>query len=180
MKAMVVYESMFGNTRLVAQAVADGIARHGRVEVIEVGKAGSPPPDLDLLVLGGPTHAFGLSRPGTRQDAARQVSRAVVSDRIGLREWIALAETRLRTPVAVFDTKVAQPRWLPGSAARSAAKRLRRLDTPILVPPESFYVTGALGPLVDGELARARHWGDWVARLVAHDETSEPAAALRG
>jgi hypothetical protein len=184
MKAQVVYESMFGNTMMVAEAVADAIARHGQVELIEVGKASPPPQDLDLLVLGGPTHAFGLSRPGTRQDAKRQASGGVISERIGLREWIAtLADGRLCVPAATFDTKAAQPKWLPGSAARSAAKQLRRLHIPILVSPESFYVEGTLGPLVDGELARAGHWGDWIARLVTHgtsmDATQEPVGAHR-
>lgn len=184
MKAQIVYESMFGNTMMVAEAIADGIARHGHVDVFEVGKAGAPPQDLDLLVLGGPTHAFGLSRPSTRQDANRQASGGVISERIGLREWIAtLAEARLCVPAATFDTKVAQPGWLPGSAAGSAAKRLRRLHIPILVLPESFYVEGTPGPLVDGELTRARHWGDWIARLVTHrestDATQQPVGAGR-
>jgi len=184
MKAQVVYESMFGNTMMVAEAVADGVARQGHVEVIEVGKAGAPPQDLDLLVLGGPTHAFGLSRPSTRQDANRQASAGVISGRIGLREWIAtLAGAGLCVPVATFDTKVIRPKWLPGSAARSAAKQLRRLHIPILVLPESFYVEGTLGPLVEGELTRARHWGDWIARLVTHgastDVTPDPVGARR-
>ena len=112
-------------------------------------------------------------------------SRGVISEHIGLGEWIAtLADSGLRGPVATFDTKANQPKWLPGSAARSAAKRLRRLHIPILVLPESFYVEGALGPLVDGELARARIWGDWIARLVAHGgpagAAQQPVGAGRG
>jgi hypothetical protein len=166
-KGQIVYESMFGNTMMIAEAIAEGIARHGCVEVIEVGQAGVPAHDLDLLVLGAPTHAFGLSRPATRQNASRQAPLGVISEDVGLREWIAtLADAQLRTAIATFDTKVARPGWLPGSAASGAAKRLRRMHLPVLVRPETFYVEGAQGPLVEGELVRARQWGDWIARLV--------------
>jgi hypothetical protein len=79
------------------------------------------------------------------------------------------AGSGLRMPVAIFDTKLATPRWLPGSAGRRAAKLLKRLGIAVEVAPESFYVRTSLGPLIDGELARARQWGDWVARLAVRD-----------
>jgi flavodoxin len=67
MHAIVVYESMFGNTQRVAEAVAAGIAAHMTVELIEVGAAPTQiGEDVGLLVVGGPTHAFGLSRQSTR------------------------------------------------------------------------------------------------------------------
>jgi hypothetical protein len=115
---------------------------------------------VDLLVVGGPTHAFGMSRPGTRQSAAQQAERGLVSARIGLREWLGtLPESSGRVAVATFDTRIAKPR-LPGSAAAAAEKRLRRLGFRLVVPSKSFYVEGTTGPLVDGEPERARRWGD--------------------
>src|SRR5690606_14826892 len=70
MRALVAFESMFGNTGLIAEAIADGLARHGEVETAEVGTAPVLlPAEVDLLVVGGPTHAFGMSRPGTRSSA---------------------------------------------------------------------------------------------------------------
>ncbi|HEX5770316.1 MAG TPA: hypothetical protein VFY11_05075, partial [Nocardioidaceae bacterium] len=69
--------------------------------------------------------------------------------------------------VATFDTRVAKVRHLPGSAAKSAAKALRKLGYTAVVPPESFWVADVSGPLLDGELARARAWGEQVAAAAA-------------
>ncbi len=167
MRAQVVYESMFGNTMLIAEAIAEGLARHAQVDLVEVGKAGLPPQDVDLLVIGGPTHAFGLSRPNTRKSAEQQTPRAVISGKTGIREWIAtLGKSGIRVPTVTFDTKLATPKWLTGSASRSAAKLLKSNGIAVELPSASFYVNGTLGPLDDGELTRARHWGDWVGRQV--------------
>ena len=74
--ALVVYESMFGNTQTIAVAVADGLSVRMTVDLVEVGAAPSAvAADVDLLVVGGPTHAFGMTRPNTRQDAAKQAGR---------------------------------------------------------------------------------------------------------
>jgi hypothetical protein len=120
------------------------------------------PPDLigvDLLVVGGPTHAFGMSRPSTRDDARQRLGdggRAPVS---GIREWLEGLDRDARTPpFAFFDTRVNRPR-LPGSAARKAAGLARRQHRAVAVPPMSFWVTGTTGPLLDTELDRARSWG---------------------
>jgi hypothetical protein len=161
MRALVIYESMFGNTQLIADAVADGLSRHLPVKVLEVGGAPTTiDDDVALLVVGGPTHAFGMSRPRTRQDAARQATDGLVSRGIGLREWLTTLEAPGQLAAAAFDTRVAKPR-LPGSAARAAEKQLRRrLRHPALMPGESFYVEGTLGPLLEGETERARRWGE--------------------
>ncbi len=64
MRALVVYESMFGNTEAVARAVAGGLSGSMEVEVYEVSRAPSPVTGpIDLLVVGGPTHAFSLVAP---------------------------------------------------------------------------------------------------------------------
>lgn len=163
-RAWVVYESMFGNTREVAQAVAEGLSEGAQVEVHEVSTASPLPQGLDLLVVGGPTHAFGLSRASSRDDAATKAHRPVESATMGVREWLAaLDSATLPTAYATFDTRVNHPR-LPGSAAKKAAKRLHRLGGTASADPESFWVEGTEGPLVDGELERARGWG----RELAH------------
>jgi flavodoxin len=67
MRALVVYESMFGNTQAIANAIVQGLSGRMRVEALEVGVAPATiDDDVALLVVGGPTHAFGLSRPQTR------------------------------------------------------------------------------------------------------------------
>ncbi|MEV6715417.1 flavodoxin [Lentzea sp. NPDC051208] len=158
--ALVVFESMFGNTGKVAEAVAGGLRTGMVVDVVEVGSA--PPvlgDDVELLVVGGPTHAFSMSRPNTRADAVKQGAGAGTADGIGLREWVdQVGKGSVRPAVVAFDTKVKRPR-LPGSAARAALTRLRRAGFRALASAENFYVDGTKGPLVDGELDRARDWG---------------------
>ena len=160
-RALVVFESMFGNTQKIAEAVEQGLSSHVPTDILEVGTAPHALGEgIELLVVGGPTHAFGMSRPGTREDATRQAGGHVVSGGIGMREWLTTLE---RTPgkvtVAAFDTRIAKPR-VPGSAARAAEKRLRKLGFRVAVASESFYVTGTAGPLVEGEEERARAWGE--------------------
>jgi hypothetical protein len=76
MRAVVVFESMFGNTKAIAEAVADALSTVLPVELVEVGTASEVVPrDVALLVVGGPTHAFGMSRPDTRRTAVRQAGR---------------------------------------------------------------------------------------------------------
>jgi hypothetical protein len=76
--------------------------------------------DVELLVVGGPTHAFGLSRPGTRRSAAQQAEDELVSTGIGLREWLGtLPKGSPDVAVAAFDTRISKPR-LPGAAAAAA------------------------------------------------------------
>lgn len=167
MRALLVFESMFGNTREIALAVADGLRSGFEVEV---GEAGSVSPILagpfDLLVVGGPTHAFSMSRPGTRQSAVEQGA-PVGTSRRGIREWLDELEPGLRRPaVATFDTRVAKPR-LPGSAARGAARRLRSHGLTLAAAPESFYVDGTTGPLLEGETDRARRWAESLVTRVA-------------
>jgi hypothetical protein len=159
MHALVVYESMFGNTRAVAEAIAEGIEGQATVELREVGTAPDIGPDVDLLVVGGPTHAFGLTRASTRASAKDQATEALVSAGIGVREWLDdLPSTDRAVNVAAFDTRVT-PARVPGSAAKGIAKRLRAKGFNPVRKPTTFWVRGTPGPLADGELDRARAWG---------------------
>jgi hypothetical protein len=175
MRAVVVYESMFGNTKTIAEAVADGMSTVLPVELMEVGKAPEVfPEDVGLLVVGGPTHAFGLSRPDTRRTAVGEAGRDIEAARVGLREWLAaLRFTLSATAVATFDTRIHRPH-LPGSAARAAERRIRQRGFRVVARAESFYVNGTEGPLLDGETQRARLWGEQVALLChAHSHGHE-------
>ena len=69
MTAMVVYESMFGNTRQIAEAIGDGLAKYTEVRVEPVSNVVDPA--AELVVIGAPTHAHSLPRAGTREDAAK-------------------------------------------------------------------------------------------------------------
>src|SRR5687767_12158436 len=111
MHSLVVFESMFGNTQAIAKAVADGLSSRVGTELVEVGAAPQSIGDgVDLLVVGGPTHAFGMSRPRTRQTAAEQAGPDLVSTGIGLREWIATLEGGSDdVAAAAFDTRIDKP-----------------------------------------------------------------------
>jgi hypothetical protein len=166
-KALIVYESMFGNTRCVAEAIAAGMEDLDAVEVVEAAAApGILPSDVDLLVVGGPTHAFGLSRPATRRSASRWRGSGVTSIEVGVREWLdRLAPVDRPVSVATFDTRV---RWppVPGSAAR-AAMRVLRAKGCHPVDHRTFWVQGTPGPLREDEGERAHRWGAEVARRVS-------------
>ena len=168
MRALIVYESMFGNNRVVAEAIAAGMAPHATAEVVEVGAApAAVPPDVDLLVVGGPNHAFGMSRTSTRQQAAQEAEGPLVSSGIGLREWLeALPHASRAIPFAAFDSRV--DKGVIRTVDRTAgmiAKRLKKRGFRRLTEVGSFYVEDMKGPLVEGEADRARAWGEELARL---------------
>jgi hypothetical protein len=167
-RALVVYESMFGNTEAVALAIVDGLRSTG--VVVDAEEVGSAPPRPDegvsLLIVGGPTHALGLSRAGTRSSAQEQAGRPVVSQTVGLRDWLAALPARSRPiPAAAFDTHIDRP--VPGSAGHAAQRRLRARGYRIASPAESFYVSDVAGPLLEGELERARDWGASLGAVLA-------------
>jgi hypothetical protein len=166
-RALVVYESMYGNTEEIAQAVTKGLLGTVAAELVEVSDApGALPDDVDLLVVGGPTHGFGMSRPGTRETARKQAGESLVSRGPGIREWLTgLPPARPDVLSAAFDTRFDKPRWLTGSAARGAARILRQRGYRPVTEPTSFFVTAAAGPLADGERVRARQWGGTVGAI---------------
>lgn len=168
MKALVVYESLFGNTEQVAQAITDGLSAHAEVELLEVTEAREVVTEpLDLVVIGGPTHALSMTKPSTREEAVA-LGASHGSTTYGLREWIEhLHEGRHSGLVATFDTRVSKVRHLPGSAAKGAAKILRGLGYLSAAHAESFYVEDVSGPLLEGELDHARAWGEWLGRQSA-------------
>lgn len=161
MRSAVVYESMFGNTSRVARAVAEGLRGAGAdVVVVPVNRAGNDVFEaFDLVVIGAPTHAFTLSRPGSRADAVKRGAPTEVGE-LGVREWLATLPPPARgAAAAVFDTRVRTMRHWPGSAARRAAHYLRRAGYDVAGAPTSFYVRDVEGPLDRGEEARAHDWG---------------------
>jgi flavodoxin len=174
MKALVVYESLFGNTEQVARAVATGLRGRLDVELVEVGDAPAEiPPATDLVVVGGPTHAFSMTRPNTREDAVHQG--ATHDPATGIREWLTQLQAGPHAErVATFDTRVDKVRHLPGSAATKAARAAHRKGFESAAKAESFYVEDINGPLVEGELDRAQAWGEHLA-AEALTRTARPA-----
>jgi flavodoxin len=162
MRALVVFESMFGNTEKVAGAVARGLQLEGvDTGLVEVHSAPHRlSADLDLLVVGGPTHGFSMSRASTRADAVRQ---GAPSERAttGVREWLAavVLDGDPAPGLATFDTRVTKVRWLPQAAGPSAARAGRRRGLEPVAKAHGFLVDDIRGPLVEQELEHAVEWG---------------------
>lgn len=175
MTSLVVYESMFGSSKAVAEAVATALEPAGPVRLVEVGAlAAEPggmtvPPDVSLLVVGGPTHAFSMTRPSTRQDAVREFGSAISAD-YGVREWLEAASLPPGLACAAFDTKVLKPN-LPGSAGKGIDKGLRKLGGRPVVRARTFTVHGKAGGLVEGQLEAATAWGTELCGLAGQPAT---------
>jgi hypothetical protein len=180
-RALVVYESMFGNTERIARAIRDGLRRSVPAEIVPAYRAPTViPGDVGLLIVGGPTHAFSMSRASTRQEALKQQD-VVMPIEVGIRDWLGMLagdlasaprRGRERVEVATFDTRIAKVRRLPGSAARSAAKLLRKLGFRLISPSASFFVDGSTGPIREVEIERARRWGEELGRLLSRSVTA--------
>ncbi len=142
MNTFVVYDSQYGNTERIAQAIADTLRAFGQAQAVRVDPA--HPVELqgvDMLILGSPTQ-------GLRPTPAMQSFLAKVSSQ------------RLRgLAVACFDTRFRGTLW-KSSAAPRMARQLRTMGVEPLVPPESFFVKTmkAEGPLLAGEVERAASW----------------------
>lgn len=156
MNSLIVFESQFGNTEEIARAIAQGLREWGPAHVVSVDDAPpTPPDDIDLLVLGGPTHAFAMSRPETRAAAAAEGAEGTQK---GLRDWLKELPSPITVPrVVTFSTRQGHA-FVTGSAAKSAAKALRshKMSTTEVV---DFFVVGKQGPLEEGEAERATQWG---------------------
>jgi hypothetical protein len=186
MRAVVVFESMYGNTRAIAEAIGEGLRPALDTTVVPVGRAG--PEVLDgaqFLVVGGPTHVHGMTRPRSRAAAAemaRDPHNHVVledgADGPGVREWLASLE-HLNVFAAVFDTRMHGPAAFTGRASKGITRELVQLGAHVVVEPESFLVKkdNVLDP---GEDARARRWGERLRdQILLWGEEAAPGASAR-
>jgi hypothetical protein len=169
-KALVIYESMFGDNQQVALAIAAGLAASGLdAEAVEVGVAPTfVPSDVAFLVVGSPNHAWSLPRPSTRADAETKADGPLVSQGIGVREWLHQATLPVNTATAAYDTRGEQPKAVVrfDHASDSIEKGLKRLGGRRIAPAEHFRVIDVTGPLAPGEVDRARAWGATLAGLL--------------
>lgn len=157
MQIGIIVESYWGNTAQIAEAIAAG-ARGAGAQTVAWSAADVPAriPDLDLLLVGAPTHSMKLPSRSSRRTAAR---RGVHVPDSGVREWIDSADISSLPMVITFDTRVSLH---SGSAAKDAAKRLTRAGGRV-EQGEGFFIAGEPPVLKDGEAERAEQWG---SRLV--------------
>ena len=164
--AVVVYESMFGNTHVIADHVAAGLRdRLGDVTVVPVHDA---TPELvgaaDLVVVGGPTHVHGMSNHLSRESAKDMAAKDDDLDLDpdaegpGLRDWFDELPAGQSGRAAAFDTRVHATTLVTGQASKGIAKRLRRHGFDLAAEPESFFVDKE-SHLEADEADRAASWG---------------------
>jgi hypothetical protein len=175
-RALVVYESTYGNTR----TVADGLRADYEVTVVPVAEATAElVAGADLLVAGAPTHMHGLSSASSRRMAAQAAAKDGSELRLdpdaggpGLRDWLKDLGPGAGF-AAAFDTRINGVAVFTGRASRPIAKLLKRHGYRLVAAPESFLVSSQ-STLLDGEADRARRWGMTIA---AASKTYLPAHA---
>lgn len=158
MKAVVVYESHWGNTASIAEAIATGIGPGAKA--LNTGQA-SPEEvmDADLLVVGAPLMGFRLPTDEMRKQIAADPGKGPTPADVShpsMRDWLeALPDGHAGS--ATFETRIW---WSPGGATGAIGKGLLHHGYYQIADPEHFVVKGTYGPLRDGELERAKHWGE--------------------
>jgi flavodoxin-like protein len=162
MKIAVVYESWFGNTRAIAESIALALRSVAEVTLASVDEPVPALDELDLLIVGAPTHAHGLSSTATRDGAIAQRGGGGHPG-IGVRGWLRQLPPGGGPRAAAFDTRIERSPVLVGSAARGIARRLERRGYELAAPPKSFFVSASAGPLEHGEVERAAAWALHVA-----------------
>jgi Flavodoxin domain len=174
MRALIVYESMYGNTHVVADHLAEGLRPQFEVEVVPVESATDDKvATVDLLVVGGPTHVHTLSSEKSRAAAKAAAAKPDVdltmdagAEGEGLRDWFDLLPAARATAAAAFDTRLDAAAIITGRASRAIAKRLEKHGFDLVADPESFLVDKQ-NHLIVGEADRARQWAKELAESVA-------------
>lgn len=162
MKAIVVYESLWGNTAAIARAIASGIGPDAAA-LSTTAATGAALADADLIVAGAPLLGFSLPTDQMR-DSIKTSPGAGPSapdfSHTSLRSWLASLPAG-GGRFAAFETRL---RFSPGSATKDIESGLKRAGYRPAAESERFIVKGKYGPLRDGELERAGAWGKSLAR----------------
>jgi flavorubredoxin len=157
MTAIVVYESVWGNTATVARAIAQGYGPDAKayatdeVPMEELANA-------DLIVAGSPVFAFGLPSEAIRANILRSEADAPTPPDLShpsLRSWLNTLHEGASS-FAAFETRIW---WSPRGATGTIEKRLSGLGYRQIAKAQKFVVRDKYGPLRDGEVERARAWG---------------------
>jgi flavodoxin len=147
MNALVVYYSEFGNTRQVAEAIAEVFQGAGEARTLSINQLTTADlQDVDLVVMGTPTHKMKL--PEAVQPVLESLPRRILQG----------------IPVAAFDTSYEMGAFLARfTAAKRIDRTLCRLGGKRLTAPQTFRVHKFHeGPLLDGEIERARDWAETI------------------
>jgi flavorubredoxin len=147
MKALLIYDSIFGNTENVAKALSSGMREKGievdcvRANAVEIGTLSN----YDMIVIGGPTHKVGLSE--TMKTLTKQLKKADVKNKLAF----------------AFDTRY--NKRFAGSAANRIEQRMKQYGMKVVMSHQSAIVVGREGPLEDGTGEKFKQIGAELARL---------------
>lgn len=151
MKALVVYDSIFGNTEQIARAIGDAISSPDEVSVIKVSDVlPEQLHELNLLVVGSPTRGFKPTPEivdffkNMPNDGLKDIKAAAFDTRLGVKD--------IDSPVVRLLVRIG------GYAAKPIGAQLEKKGASLLLSPEGFFVKGSGGPLGEGELERAAAW----------------------
>ncbi len=156
MKTLIIYDSFFGNTEVIAKA----IGKYFKAEETLVIRIADFNPEylkgISTIIIGSPTRGF---RP---TELISKFINEQGQKLIGLN--FAVFDTRIeintiKSGIARFIVKNG------GYAANTMAKKISKLGANLLVPAEGFLVTGEQGPLKEGETERAENWGKEIGNL---------------
>jgi len=161
MKALVVYESHYGNTEKIAEAIAEGIGPDARAlhtseatpEIVQT---------AELVVAGAPVMAFHLPGESMLANLPKDTKAPFPPDMShpSLREWLDTLPHHQGGAAASFETRL---RWSPGGATSAIDDQFHKAGFRTIAKPGKFVVKGSYGPLREGELERAREWGATLA-----------------
>jgi len=152
-KAIVVYESKYGNTKLAAETIVEGMNQVTGMEavLVEVHDANlTKINEFDVVLVGSPNHLGRATR--------------------GVTKFInRLAELKLENKQAtVFDTYISN--WVQDfeKVVKKMEKQIAEKASGIalIVPGLSIGVEGTKGPITEGELPKCKEFGIKIATQV--------------
>lgn len=164
MKALVVYESLWGNTATIAKAIAEGIGPDATALTTDAATA-EKVAEADLVVAGAPVLAFSLASDKMLETVARDEADAPTPPDLShpsMRSWLESLPAG-HAPAAAFETRIW---WSPRGATGDIEERLQRAGYRTIAKAQKFVVAGKYGPLREGELERARRWGRQLAEAI--------------
>jgi flavodoxin I len=172
MKALIVYDSVYGNTEKIALAIYEAL---GKGEEIAIFRVGEVKPEqfvgLDLLLIGSPTQRF-RSMPAISSLLNGIPSNALKGVKVTAFDTRMTQKEINETPVLAFFVKLS---GRSAYAAKSMGDMLKKKGGELITSPEGFYVDGMEGPLVQGELERAAKWAE---KIRAEIQISSPQTRL--
>jgi len=149
MKLIIVYDTIYGNTQRIAEAIKEGLGSGHESELVRVEEAKTDMiENTDVLIVGSPTHGGWFSE-----------SVKTFLDTLSAESLRGIYASSFDTSIPSEDQKflIKSLTKLFGNAAPRISKELRQKGATV-IGSEIFFVLGRKGPIKEGEIERAREW----------------------